>query len=139
MANKSSTFSVIGSDVTIKGDVEASADLHVDGVVVGDVACASLVQGEGSRIDGSITAESARLSGHVKGTITARELVVLKSARIEGDVSYEALTIEQGASVDGRFAPKDGKGVAQSASAKPAASGEEAPAKGDEPKLSLAG
>ena len=105
----SSTFSVIGADVTIRGDIEASADLHVDGSVVGDLVCASLVQGESSRVEGAIVADTARLSGTVKGTITARELVILKSARIEGDVHYEALTIEQGAQVDGRFAPDAGK------------------------------
>ena len=109
MANGGSTFSVIGGDVVIKGDIEASADLHVDGKVQGDLVCASLVQGESSSIEGAITAETARLSGSVKGTITARELVILKSARIEGDVRYEALTIEHGAKVDGRFAADAGK------------------------------
>lgn len=99
-----STFSVIGSDVTIKGDVSASVDLHVDGRIEGDIQCASLVQGEGSHIEGAITAESARLAGSVSGSITARELVVLRSAKIQGDVHYDALTIEQGAEVEGRFA-----------------------------------
>ena len=129
-----STFSVIGADVTIKGDIEASVDLHVDGTVIGDLSCASLVQGEGSLIEGAIDAESARLSGHVKGTIRARQLVVLKSARIEGDVSYEALTIEQGAKVDGRFAPHVAK---PTTAAKPSGDGDKP--SGDEPKLSLAG
>lgn len=104
-----STFSVLGTDVAIRGDIQASADLHVDGSVTGDISCARLVQGEASRIEGAIVAESARLAGTVKGTITVRELVILKSARIEGDVHYEALTIEQGASVDGRFAPDAAK------------------------------
>ena len=98
------TFSVFGTDVTIKGDVSASADLHVDGRVEGDITCASLVQGQSSEIVGAIRAESARLSGTVRGSITASELVILKTARIEGDVFYDALTIEQGAEVDGRFA-----------------------------------
>jgi len=100
-----STFSVIGSDVTITGNVSASADLHIDGRVEGDITCASLVQGEKSTISGAVVAESARLAGSVTGSITARELVILKTARIEGDVHYDALTIEQGAEVDGRFAP----------------------------------
>nr|WP_086617994.1 polymer-forming cytoskeletal protein [Erythrobacter tepidarius] len=100
-----STFSVIGADVAIKGDVAATADLHVDGMIEGDIKCASLVQGETSSIQGAVVAESARLAGKVTGSITARELVILKSARIEGDVHYDALTIEQGAQVDGRFAP----------------------------------
>ncbi len=104
MANP--TFSVFGSDIRIKGDVNASADLHIDGMVEGDVACTSLVQGESGEIIGAVKAETARLSGTVRGTITVRELVVLKTARIHGDVHYDALTIEQGAQVDGRFAPR---------------------------------
>jgi len=105
MPSANSTFSVIGSDVVIKGDISASADLHVDGTIEGDIKCASLVQGESSVISGSVVAETARLSGKVDGSITARELTILKSATIEGDVHYDALTIEQGAQVDGRFAP----------------------------------
>ncbi|WP_190276455.1 bactofilin family protein [Tsuneonella flava] len=107
MASTGSTFSVIGSDVTIKGDITASADLHIDGQIEGDIACASLVQGESSHIQGAISAESARIGGAVAGSITARELVVLQSARIEGDVHYDTLTIEQGAAVEGRFAHRE--------------------------------
>lgn len=101
-----STFSVFGGDIRIKGDVTASADLHIDGHVEGDVTCTALVQGESSEIVGAVKAETARLSGTVRGTITVRDLVVLKTARIQGDVHYDALTIEQGAQVDGRFAPR---------------------------------
>lgn len=104
MANP--TFSVFGADIRITGDVAASADLHIDGKVDGDVTCTNLVQGEGSEIVGAVKAESARLSGTVRGTISARDLVILKSARIHGDVHYDSLTIEQGAQVDGRFAPR---------------------------------
>ncbi len=105
MGGAGATFSVIGADVTIKGDIAASADLHIDGTIEGDIRCAALVQGEGSAIHGAVTAENARLAGKVTGSITARELVILKTAHIEGDVHYDALTIEQGAQVDGRFAP----------------------------------
>jgi cytoskeletal protein CcmA (bactofilin family) len=101
-----STFSVFGADTRIKGDVAASADLHIDGRVEGDVTCTALVQGEASEIVGAIKAETARLAGTVRGTISVRELVVLKTARIHGDVHYDTLTIEQGAQVDGRFAPR---------------------------------
>lgn len=104
-----STFSVLGSDLTITGDIAASADLHIDGTVEGDISCTSLVQGETSTIKGGVTAETARLAGRVTGSIAARELVILKTARIEGDVHYDALTIEQGAQVEGRFARREDK------------------------------
>jgi len=133
MASGHSTFSVIGSDVTIKGNVSATTELHVDGRIEGDIACASLVQGESSVIQGAIEAESARLAGTVAGSISARELVVLKSARIEGDVHYDTLTIEQGAAVEGRFAPRAPKKGATAKTDGPPKTG------GDEPKLTLAG
>lgn len=117
MSRGNSTFSVLGSDLSIKGDIKASADLHIDGSVEGDIACSNLVQGETSVVTGAVKAESARLAGTVNGSITARELVILKTARINGDVFYDALTIEQGAQVEGRFAHRDAK--ASSAAAQP--------------------
>lgn len=133
MANKggSSTFSVIGTDVTIRGDITASADLHIDGRIEGDLICASLVQGETSHIEGAIEAETARIAGTVIGSIKARELIVLRSATIHGDVQYDVLTIEQGAQVDGRFA----HGAADAAAAKPTSETHNS----NEPLLTVAG
>ncbi len=101
-----SAFSVLGADTAIKGDISASADLHVDGRVEGDVSCASFVQGETSEIVGCITSESARFAGTVRGSIDARELVILKTAHIFGDVQYDTLTIEQGAIIEGQLSPR---------------------------------
>jgi cytoskeletal protein CcmA (bactofilin family) len=129
-----STFSVIGSDVVIKGDISATVDLHVDGRIEGDIQCASLVQGEGSHVEGAITAECARIGGSVSGSIAARELVVLRSARISGDVHYDALTIEQGAEVEGRFAHRS----PERAQAPKSPVTPVTPADDGEPKLTLA-
>lgn len=112
----SATFSVLGADTVIQGDITASIDLHIDGRVEGNITCAALVQGESSEIIGNVQAENARLSGTVRGSIRAGDLVVLKSARIYGDVHYDALTIEQGAKIDGHFAPR---GAAQFLSEEP--------------------
>ena len=98
-----STFSVLGADLAIKGDITASTDLHIDGHIEGDITCTTLVQGEGSTIHGAIKAQSARLSGTVHGAIEVAQLTILKSAQITGDVAYEAVTIEQGARVEGRL------------------------------------
>lgn len=97
------TFSVLGADLSVKGDITASAELHIDGHVEGDITCSGLVQGESSIITGAIRAKTARLAGTVRGGIEVGQLVVLKSARIHGDVKYDVLTIEQGAQIDGRF------------------------------------
>ena len=97
------TFSVLGADLVIKGDITANAELHIDGQIEGDITCSGLVQGEASAIHGSIRAQTAKLAGVVRGGIEVAQLVVQKTARIQGDVKYEVLTIEQGAQIDGRL------------------------------------
>jgi cytoskeletal protein CcmA (bactofilin family) len=101
MANP--TFSVLGADIAIKGDISASSELHIDGRIEGDIMCTGLVQGEASTIHGAIRAQTARLAGTVRGGIEVKQLVVLKTAKIHGDIKYEALTIEQGAHIDGHL------------------------------------
>jgi cytoskeletal protein CcmA (bactofilin family) len=102
--SKNSTFSMIGADVVITGDISASADLHIDGRVRGDISCLALVQGAASEMLGTITAQSAHLAGTVRGSIIVDSLVIQRSAHIVGEVHYETLTIEQGARVEGTFA-----------------------------------
>lgn len=99
------SFSVLGADLAVKGDISAASDLHIDGTVEGDITCEALVQGETGAITGAISAKSARLSGRIDGSISCNDIVILKSARITGDVRYDTLTIEQGAQVDGRLSP----------------------------------
>ena len=101
-----STFSVLGPDIVVNGDLTAKVDLHLDGRVKGDIRCAALVQGEASEVTGAISADSARIAGRIKGSIAAGVLVILRTARIEGDVTYGSLTIEEGAQVDGKFTPR---------------------------------
>ena len=109
------TFSIIGSDVVVTGNLSASVDIHVDGRIEGDLTCANLVQGEGSEIRGAVVAESAKLAGLVDGSIEARDLIVHASARITGDVVYDNLTIEPGGQVEGRFTHRRNAGGATAA------------------------
>lgn len=100
---KRGMFSVIGPDVIVTGSVTATADLHIDGRVEGDVNCGSLAQGAESQIFGSVTAEAARIAGAIEGTVRVKQLTVERSAKITGDVEYENITIENGGNIDGRL------------------------------------
>ncbi|ATW03200.1 hypothetical protein CHN51_06315 [Sphingorhabdus sp. YGSMI21] len=104
-----SSFSIIGDGITITGNIESKVDLHIDGEVIGDVKCLSLVQGPSSKIKGAIVAQNASLSGAVEGSIDAGDLAIASTARIGGDVTYENVTIEQGGHVDGKFKHRSSK------------------------------
>lgn len=106
MAASQGTFSVIGADVVVTGNVKATGDLHIDGRIDGDVACASLVLGESGRIEGAVIAREARVAGTVDGSIDAGTLSIEKSASISGDIAYDALDMAAGARVDGRLQHK---------------------------------
>ncbi|QIG81276.1 bactofilin family protein [Stakelama tenebrarum] len=101
--NKRGMFSVIGPDVVVTGNISATADLHIDGRVDGDVNCGALAQGADSQIFGNVKAESARLAGSIEGTVSVKQLTVERSAKITGDVEYENITIENGGHIDGRL------------------------------------
>ena len=91
MMASSSTFSVIGADVVIKGDISATADpacrtarsRATSNAPASCRANRAAINGAGHR-----RKKRAALPGRVAGSITARELVILKSAVIEGDVHY---------------------------------------------------
>ena len=111
----SGTLSYIGGEITITGNIGGSGDIHLDGNVDGDVSCNILILGAGGRVCGNIKAEKATLGGSVDGTVSAAALTVEKSARIAGDLSYDMISIENGAQVDGRMmrrnAAKDTSGL----------------------------
>ena len=97
-------LSFIGPELVVNGDVITDAQLHVDGRIEGNVKCAQLIQGVAGTIAGNIDADEARLAGTVEGTVVARTLIVEASARIMGDVSYETISIDAGAQIEGRLA-----------------------------------
>lgn len=115
---RAGTFSVLGADVAVRGDIDAATDLHIDGQIEGDVRCAALVQGESSLITGNVIADSVRLAGRVDGSIDAGDLVIEAGAEVRGNVAYDTLTIAAGARIDGALRHKGGdSGAAEDAPA----------------------
>lgn len=95
--------SIIGTNCSLAGDISSDGEVHVDGNVVGDVRCTTLVIGEAGGVTGEITAETVRVLGAVTGQITAQAVELAKTARITGDITHETLAVEAGAYVEGRF------------------------------------
>lgn len=99
----------IGEGVTIKGEISVPDTLVVCGVVEGDVSVGNLVVGQTGAIKGRITvAENAEISGKVFEKLNVKCLLILRSTgRVDGNISYGLLQIEQGASIAGGLSSTD--------------------------------
>jgi len=94
--------SLIAADTTIDGGVSGDSELHVDGVIRGDVVVARLSIGESGHIEGAVQAESVEARGRVVGSITAKSVKLYASCHVDGDITHEQLTMEAGAFFQGR-------------------------------------
>jgi len=99
----------IGEGVTIKGEISVPDTLVVCGVLEGDVSVGNLVVGQTGAIKGRITvAENAEISGKVFEKLDVKCLLILRSTgRVDGNISYGLLQIEQGASIAGGLSSTD--------------------------------
>ncbi|MNR36629.1 Polymer-forming cytoskeletal [compost metagenome] len=58
--------------------------------------------GEGGSVEGTVHADILEVRGRVSGAIVAKQVKLFATARIEGDITQEQLSIEQGAWFQGR-------------------------------------
>lgn len=105
--------SLIAHGSLIEGNYTFSEGLRVDGEVIGDIRAnpghpSILVISETASITGIIHADHVIINGRVLGPVHSSELLELQpKAHIEGDVSYKALEMHQGARVAGQLQPLD--------------------------------
>ena len=106
--------SLIAHGTRIEGNVLFEEGIRIDGDVIGDIRAATeqpsiLVISETARVDGAVHADHVIVNGSVVGPVHAAELLELQpKARIEGDVSYKALEMHQGATIAGQLKPTAG-------------------------------
>lgn len=106
--------SLIAQGTRIEGDLKFTEGLRVDGEVIGNISAlpeqsSILVISEAAVVQGEIHADHVIINGVVRGPVTARELLELQpKARIEGNVSYKALEMHQGAVIAGQLQPLPG-------------------------------
>jgi len=111
--------SLIATGTRIEGHLSFQEGLRVEGEVVGDIRASDeqssiLVVSESALVVGQIHADHVIINGTVNGPVFAFELLELQpKARIEGDVSYKALQMHQGATICGQLKPMTTAGEAE--------------------------
>jgi len=93
--------SVIGPDLTIKGELISKGELHIDGEFEGNIRGAHVVIGEHARTAGDIIAEEIVIRGHVMGTVRGRVVNLQSTSHVEGDIFHKSFAIEDGATFEG--------------------------------------
>lgn len=101
-APRSSNLSTLSAGVKYEGNISGGGDLQIDGSLKGDVRVARVSIGENGAVEGSVAADVLEIRGRVSGSIVAKSVKLYASARVEGDITQEQLSIEQGAWFQGR-------------------------------------
>ncbi|MDR0736276.1 MAG: polymer-forming cytoskeletal protein [Zoogloeaceae bacterium] len=100
--------SLIGKGTKVEGNVFFSGGLRVDGEicgkVIGETSPATLVLSEHGVVNGHVEVTYLVANGSINGPVRATEFLELQpKGRIEGDVEYCMIEIQQGAVIEGRL------------------------------------
>jgi cytoskeletal protein CcmA (bactofilin family) len=115
----------IGKSVVIKGELNGSEDLTIEGHVEGTIQLKEhvLTIGPNGRIKAQVFAKSVIVLGEVIGNVTASDKVDIRdNGSVDGDIVSPRVAIAEGAHFRGSvdMQRKGGAGTAQPQAAKPA-------------------
>jgi cytoskeletal protein CcmA (bactofilin family) len=96
---------IVGSGIQLNGQISACDRLVVEGTVQADLNDAEAIEvRENGLFKGTASIMEADISGRFEGDLTAkRRLVVRNGGRIDGNVHYAALVIEEGGQIRGHM------------------------------------
>ena len=120
---------LIGPQVTIRGDVMFSGGLYVEGHIQGKVIAeagerAVLTLAEQGRIEGEIQVPVVVINGELQGDVYASERIELAAkARVLGNVHYKVVEMRAGATLTGRLIHVDAVAAGQAGPTLVAANG----------------
>lgn len=100
---ENNAINLVASGTEIKGDIESSGDIRIDGTLRGNLRTkGKVVVGNTGMVKGEIFCKNSDVEGKIDGKINAQELLSLKSTSvITGDIIANRLAIEPGAKFTG--------------------------------------
>ncbi len=100
-ARRPAAPSILSVDLKITGDIFSDGEVHISGMVKGDVVAKKITIDEGGSVIGAVETESALIAGSLTGRLTAATVTLSAGARVVADITHVSLTIEQGAVFEG--------------------------------------
>lgn len=86
----------------IRGGVDFPGPILLEGAVLGDVNCLSLVVAEEGVVEGSVKAEVVTVMGEVTGEIFAIELTLKSTCTVNAEIIHKKLLLEDGSFFEGK-------------------------------------
>ncbi len=97
------SINLIGAETTIKGEINSSGDIRIDGTLNGPIRSkGKVIIGNTGVVEGEIYCQNAEFFGQVNAKVEVEEMLSLKStAKLTGEISSDKLAIEPGATFTG--------------------------------------
>lgn len=95
-------LSTLSSDLQFEGNVTGTGDLQIDGQIRGDVRVGRLIVGETGAIEGNVSADYIEVRGRIVGGVAGKQVKLISTAYVDGDITAEQLSIDIGAYFQGR-------------------------------------
>lgn len=99
--------SIIAADLRIVGNITCSGSIEVEGNIEGNVTCGNVTVRRTGSIKGDINADVVQIDGEVNGLVKGRNINLSETGRITGMIMYEALSVKDGAYIDGQCKSTD--------------------------------
>ncbi|MBT4941457.1 MAG: polymer-forming cytoskeletal protein [Candidatus Magasanikbacteria bacterium] len=99
---------IVGPSMQVEGNFSSEGNIIIKGSVSGTVKTKNrLTAEEGSQIVANVSAQSAVIAGHVKGSLAIKDtLEIAGSAQIIGDIQCATLSVAPGALLSGKIQMK---------------------------------
>ena len=95
--------SIIASNLSIEGIINSTGTIEIEGYIKGNIIGNSISIRETGKVEGEISANQVNIRGKFTGNIKAKNLNIFSKAEVFGEIAYQNLTVEDGASIDGQF------------------------------------
>jgi len=97
--------SILGSGLTLQGQLSGTGGVRIDGAFDGEIALRGIVViGETGRVTCErLRASTLIISGSLKGDVLAQRVEITSSGRVWGDVTTSAFSTQEGAFLRGKI------------------------------------
>jgi cytoskeletal protein CcmA (bactofilin family) len=105
-----SNTTIITAGTRIKGEIDLSCNLYIDGELEGVIYSSKEVNiGKNGHVKGTITTKRLVVQGYVEGTVDAEKVEIKANGRVSGEITSVDLVIESKGVFEGTSVVKDVK------------------------------